>query len=331
MAANLTPQYHKAEEGYRRAQTPDEELRWLEVMLKELPKHKASEKLHSELKQKISRTRKEIETQKKAPKGPSLKIPRQGAGRAVLIGPPNAGKSQLLRSLTKAHSEVAPYPFTTREPVVGMMPWEDVAVQLIDTPPITADVFDPQVQGLIRGADLALLMVDLGANEGVDQLQEAIERVMATKTRLAREQHIDEDDVGVTYTRTLLVPNKIDAPEAAERLAALHEFCPLDFPELVVSAEKGDGLEDLRRAIYEALDVVRVYTKSPSKKEADYDKPYTIRRGGTLIEVAELVHKDFAEHLKHARVWGSHVHDGVSVRGDYVLHDKDVIELHATT
>lgn len=84
----------------------------------------------------------------------------------MLVGGPNAGKSQLLRALTRATPEVAPYPFTTREPIPGMMPWEDVLVQLIDTPPITADVFDPNVLGLVRG-DLALLLVDLGSDDGI--------------------------------------------------------------------------------------------------------------------------------------------------------------------
>lgn len=73
---------------------------------------------------------------------------------------------------------------------------------------------------------------------------------------------------------------------------------------------------------------MRVYTKLPTKKEPDYDKPFTIRRGGTLLEVAELVHRDFAQNLKSARVWGSQIHPGTTVKGDFVLHDKDVVELH---
>src|SRR3982750_4691480 len=145
MPANLTPQYKKAEEEYRRAQTPEEELRCLELTLREIPKHKGTDKLQAELKGKISNARHETEQTKKTGKkghhGPHIQ--RQGAGRAIILGGPNAGKSQLLAKLTRATPEVAPYPFTTREPQPGMMPWEDVMVQLIDTPPITADVFDP--------------------------------------------------------------------------------------------------------------------------------------------------------------------------------------------
>ena len=96
----------------------------------------------------------------------------------------------------------------------------------------------------------------------------------------------------------------------------------------MVSAEHGNGLEELRAAIYESMDVVRIYTKLPASKAPDLDRPFTIRRGGTLQEIAAMIHKDFAESLKYARVWGSQVHDGTTVKGDYVLHDKDIIELH---
>jgi ribosome-interacting GTPase 1 len=330
MPANLTPQYHKAEEAYRRAQTPDEELRCLETMLREIPKHKGTDKLQAELKAKISKTKVEAEQHKKsaAKRGPSIKIPSQGAGRAILLGGPNAGKSSLLAAFTRATPEVAPYPFTTREPQPGMMPWEDVSVQLIDTPAISADVFDANLLGLIRGADLVLLVVDLGSDEGIDDLQAVLKQLSQTKTRLARESYLDEDDIGLSFTRCLLVLNKIDLPEAEERLALLKEFCPTEFDEFRVSATQAQGLEPLRNAIFQALDVVRVYTKSPTKKEADFEKPYTLRRGGTLLDVAELVHRDLAENFKHARVWGTHIHPGSTVRGDYVVHDKDIVEIH---
>ncbi|HVX64335.1 MAG TPA: GTPase [Pirellulales bacterium] len=330
MATNLTPQYHKAEEQYRRAATTEEELKWLEVMLREMPKHKASEKLQSELKQKISKAKKELEVERKSgKKGHSVRIPRQGAGTAILLGGPNAGKSQLLASLTRATPEIAPYPFTTRAPLPGMMPWEDVMVQLLDVPPITADYLEPYMQGLIRGADAAVLLVDLGADEGIEQLQELLDRLNGTKTRLAKTSSLDEEDVGISYTQTLLAPNKIDAPGAAERLELLHELCPLEFAEYVISAQRGDGLEILSNAIYAALDVVRVYTKLPTAKSADFERPFTVRRGDTVLDVAALVHKDLAENFKFARVWGAAVHDGSVAKADYVLHDKDIVELHA--
>jgi ribosome-interacting GTPase 1 len=329
MPANLTPQYFKVEARYRQASSPDEELACLQEMLREIPKHKGTDKLQAELKAKIAKAKEDAQkAQKVGKKGHSFKIPRQGAGRVVLLGGPNSGKSAFVAAVTNAKPEVAPYPFTTREPAPAMMPWEDVMVQLIDTPPITADFCEPNVLGLVRGADLALLLVDLGADEGIDQVQEVLNYLNQTKTRLAAESSLDEEDIGLSFTRTFLVPNKIDAPGAQERLDLLHEFLPLDFPEYVIAAEQGSGIEALRDAIYKALDVVRVYTKHPNHKEPDYDRPFTIPRGGSVHDVAELIHKELAQNLKNARIWGQGVHDGTYVKGDHVLNDKDVVELH---
>jgi ribosome-interacting GTPase 1 len=329
MPANLTQQYLKAEENYRRAASPEEEVACLQVMLKEIPKHKGTDHLQADLKSKLAKLRKELAAEKtSAKKTRGLRIPRQGAGTAILLGGPNTGKSQLVAKLTRATPEVAPYPFTTKLPMPAMMPWEDVSVQLIDTPPITADYMDTHLHNLIRAADLALLTVDLGSDSGVEDCQDVLDRLSQTKTRLASKSYLAEEDVGLSYTQTFLVPNKIDAPGAAERLELLHELCPLDFTEYVISAQHGTGLEPLREAVYRALDVVRVYSKLPAAKEPDRDRPFTLRRGATLLELAGLVHKDFLEGLKFARVWGSAVHDGTQVKGDYVLHDQDVVELH---
>src|SRR5262249_51463398 len=123
MAVNLTPQYLEAEAQYKKAQTAEERLEALKRMWALVPKHKASEKLQAELKTKLSEAREEVEREKRSPKkgGVSYKVPRQGAGQYVLLGAPNAGKSLLVTRLTRATPEVAAYPFTTREPVPGMI------------------------------------------------------------------------------------------------------------------------------------------------------------------------------------------------------------------
>lgn len=330
MPANLTHQYLKAEQAYRRAATLDDELTCLQEMLREVPKHKGTDRLQADLKQKIRRAKQDVEQQRQRGVGkPAVfRLARQGAGRVLLIGGPNVGKSQLLASLTRATPEIAPYPFTTRDHTPGMMPWEDVMVQLVDTPPITADMFDAITQSLIRGADLVVLVVDLGADEGIEQLQDLLGHLDSTKTRLASSSFLDEEDVGVSYTQTILALNKIDLPGAAERSDLLDEFAPCELPAYLVSAQSPETLDELRRAVFESLDVIRVYTKTPREKMPDYSNPYTIRRGQTLLEVAEQVHKDFARNFKYAKVWNESSHAGTNVKADYVPQDRDVVEFH---
>jgi ribosome-interacting GTPase 1 len=330
MAVNLTPQYLEAEAEYKRAQTAEERLECLKKMWQLVPKHKASEKLQAELKTKISETKEEVERDKKNPKkvGVSYKIPKQGAGQVILLGGPNAGKSRLLTRLTRATPEVAPYPFTTREPHAGMMDWEDVRVQLVDTPPITADYLEPYVSSMVRSADACVLMLDLGDDDGPFAAETVIDRLGGVKTQLVGVPPPEIPDPTIHFAKTLLVANKMDQEGAADRLEIVREMFAQRFPIHVLDAESGNGLEEVRTAIYRALNVIRVYSKRPGKP-ADMDSPFTCPTGSTVAEMAECVHRDFVTTLKSARIWGTGVFDGQTVTRDHVLQDKDVVELHA--
>lgn len=328
MPANLTPQYHKAEAAYRQAESPQDELECLQVMLREIPKHKGTDKLQAELKAKIAKVKAETQKPVAAGSGKATKIPKQGAGRVLLLGAPNSGKSQMLASLTRAQPEIAPYPFTTQSPLPGMMYFEDCPFQLIDLPAVSADFMELSTVGLVRGADLVLLVIDLASDSLIEDTQAVLERFTSGKTRLGRETGLDESDVGVSYTATLVCLNKCDDPAADERLTLLDEFIELPFDRIKISGQAGTGLDQLRREVFERLKIVRVYTKHPKEKEPDRTKPFAIHCGETLVEVAEQLHRDMASALKSARVWGASVHDGTTVKPDYQPQDGDVVELH---
>src|SRR4051794_36751503 len=207
MPANLPPQYLKAEEEYRRATSPGDRLEALRELFRLLPKHKGTEKLQSDLKTKISRARDEIEGAKAGGKkgGGSHRVPRDGAGQVVLVGAANVGKSALLAALTNARPEIAPYPFTTRAPYPGMVHWLDVRYQLVDLPAVTADFFESWVPGLIRSADAALFVVDLGDDDVIDAAEVAWSRLAGAHVELVGELPYDSEDETVRHVRTTMV------------------------------------------------------------------------------------------------------------------------------
>jgi ribosome-interacting GTPase 1 len=329
MAVNATPQYKKAEEEYRRAQSVQEQVDCLEKMLVLLPKHKASEKVQMDLKTRIKEARAELAAEKAAPKkAKTYKFPRQGAGTVIILGGPNAGKSRVLAELTSAKPEVAPYPFTTREPQPGMMPWEDVTVQLVDTPPITDTFFETYLPNITRTADGVVLCFDGSSDDAPDHTAEVIRQIESRKTLLARESGFLEDDLTQVQVKTLFVVTRGDDPGCADRLAYFEEMLPGRFTPLLVEFDRPETVGPLRDAIYGLLGVMRVYTKAPGKP-ADYKSPFTLPIGATVEDLAEKVHKDIAAKLTHARIWGSGVHDGQSVGREHELADRDLVELHA--
>jgi small GTP-binding protein len=328
MPANLTPQYLEAEADYKKAQTPEERLACLKKMYALLPKHKGTDKLQADLKSKISQARDDAETHKSGKKGGvSYKIPKQGAGQYVLLGGPNAGKSCLLDKMTRASPQVATYPFTTHTPQAGMMDWEDARVQLIDMPPITADYLESYVGSMVRSADAAILLVDLGDDDCLSAAEAVIDKLAQVKTILTGQPPDAIEDYSLEYVKTLLVANKIDMPDAGDRLELVRENFGNRFPIHVISAEHGTGMEELRAVIYQNLNVIRVYTKHPGKP-ADMTSPYTCPAGSTVEVLAGMVHRDYVEKLKTAKIWGTGVFDGQTVGREHVLHDKDVVELH---
>lgn len=328
MPANLTPQYREAEERYRQAKSPPEKIRVLEEMLAIIPKHKGTEKLQADLKRRISKLKAEQERRPATKRTTTIYVEREGIGQVALVGVPNVGKSSLLRRVTNAKPEVADYPFTTRRPLPGMAAFENVKIQLVDLPPVAPELTEGWVFSILRNADLLLWVVDLGAEDLLEQMEGLEKLLNQAKIFLVGPKGKGENrEFGQVTKRTCLVGNKVDVASAPEQLQILQDLYGGRFPLLAVSTATGTGLEELPRRLYEALEVLRIYTKAPGKAP-DFSHPVVLLKGSTLLEAAEMIHKDFAEKLKFARVWGAGKFEGQRVQRDYIVQEGDVIEFH---
>jgi len=325
MPANLSPEYLEAERRLRSAKTTEEKVEALEEMFATIPKHKGTEKMQADIKRRLSKLRTEQAKRPVSRAGIIHRVEKEGAGQVALVGPPNAGKSLLVRRLTHATPEVANYPFTTRVPLPGMMPFEDVQIQLVDLPPVHPDFPESWLYQIIRNADAALLMVDLSDPDLLEDLETTLAQLANAKVQLGQGELPNAP--GWLAKETLLVGNKFDASGARENLEILKELYGARFGMLPISAETREGLEQLRQAVFELLDVIRIYTKAPGKK-LERTAPYVLRCGSRLMDLAAHVHHDFLTQLKYARVWGHGKFEGQMVNRDYLLKDRDVVELH---
>ena len=331
MALNLTPEYFEADRKFRQAHTPAEKLAALEEMLRTIPKHKASEKKQADLKRKIKEFREAGQQQATKKTGGGLdpySLPPQGAGQALLLGSPNSGKSSIVGKLTNAPVKITDFPYGTALPTPGMAHHEDVPIELVDLPPVTPENVLPALVNAIRHTHVAQLVADLGSPSVLEDLEALLAGLATHEITFEPPHEEDEGDYMRVGPQGLIVCTKCDLPGAMDTFGVLKELGPKYPDMLAVSAATGDSLADMLRRIFDMLNVVRVYAKEPGKP-ADKEKPFILPTDSTVDELARLVHKDIAENLKFARVWGISGHSGQQVHSTHVLHDKDVVELHA--
>lgn len=334
MPANLTPEYKAAEAEFRKARDAEGRLRGLRDMLRTVPKHKGTEHLRADIKTRIKQLSEEVAGPSRggARTGPHTSVHREGAAQVALLGPPNCGKSTLHARLTGSHAAAGPYPFTTQFPLPGMLVFEDVTFQLVDLPPVAARHPVPWLAATLSTADAALLVVDLDNPECVDHVVEVHEllaerHVTLTESWAQSPLDDDQDDPFAVSLPVLLVAAKADqVPHLGEELAVFRELTGVRYPAVAVSAFTGEGLDQIGPFLFEQLGVVRIYTKLPGRP-ADHSRPFTVRRGETVHDLAILIHKELAETLTFARLWRNDV-TGRQIGRDHPLQDRDVIELH---
>ncbi len=335
MPANLTPQYLAAEQRYKEAVTPQAKIDALEEMMAIIPKHKGTEKLRADLRRRLAKLRNQPGKKHGASKASAMySVQRDGAGQVVLVGGANTGKSSLLASLTKATPEIADYAFTTRLPQPGMVPYEDIKIQLVDMPPIDPNFYEPWMGGIIRQADLVLLVADLSTDELLDEVEGVLTLLGNSRIRLQSMQDSEGEQSPMEFRKTMMVANKCDAPGAASKLEILKEFFGSRFCILTSSTITGEGLDLLKQEIFEQLGIIRIYTKIPGKKADLSSPPFVLKRGSTVLDAARSVHREFVHTLKFARIWTSKrtkhslKYEGQMVERSHQLEDGDMLELH---
>lgn len=317
MPANLTPQFHDAEERYKSASTSADKAAALEEMLRAIPKHKGTEKMQADIKRRLARVRKESDKKSGTSSAhPFFHVPREGAGQIVLSGPPNAGKSQLLARLTQAEPRVAEYPFTTSKPLPGMMPYEDVQVQLVDTVPLSPQTCEPWQLAMVRSADAAVLLFDVTDPDLLEQTEFIIETFKEGGIALG-----EDADPPV-----FIFGNKADLAGANEEFRAWQELYPhLDLHSF--SSLRDGDLGEIRRWLFESLKVVRVYTRAPGGRGSKDEKPFILKRGATILDTAAAIHKDLEARFRSARIWNDRGLDGLMVEKSYQVQDGDLVEI----
>ncbi|KPK77206.1 MAG: hypothetical protein AMJ79_03945 [Phycisphaerae bacterium SM23_30] len=327
MPANLTPEYKKAEELLRQAKTIAEKISALELMLQTIPKHKGTDHMQADIKRRLSKLRSTPQTRAGARQGDIFYIPKGPVGgQVVLLGMPNSGKSSIVGALTNANVQVADFPFSTTVPVPGVMKYEDIPIQLVDMPPITRDHVAPGQTNAYRQSDLILGVVDLSATDVTDQVEICLDFLRQRTLIPPEDTQADETIYRHMVRPCLWAATKADLTNEGD-FEVLHEIYRDKINMTCTSAKNQDRLKDLIRRIFRELRILRIYSKIPGKPP-DMGEPFILPIGATVLDLALKVHRELAEKLRFARAWGQDKYPGQQVPRDYILRDKDIIELH---
>jgi len=390
MPTNLPPNAKKKWAEVEATKNPREKLQRMQEFLSLVPKHKGTAKLCAQIKKQMATMRKEMEEKKrrKAGKGgPKFFIEKEGAAQIALIGLTNVGKSSLLAAVTNSKVEVSANPYTTREPIPGIMNYEDIQFQIVEAPALMEGSADGRAWGLqtlalARNADGLILMVDLSQDpveqlsltlsemekarilvskpkarveverrfmgaglriiligrlvdcnfKGVEELLRSY-RITDAVVKISGEATLDEVEDAIfestVYKPAVIVANKIDLEGSEANLKFLESYVGNKLPILAVSCEKRCGLEKLGETMFKTLDIIRVYTKEPNEKEFS-KKPFILKKGSTVYDLAKNIHSDFSKKFSYAKVWAKRlVFSPQKVGSSFVLNDRDIAEIPA--
>ncbi|MFC1978674.1 TGS domain-containing protein [Chloroflexota bacterium] len=319
MPANLPPKYHEAERRYREAKDPDEKIEALEEMLAIMPKHKGTDHLRADLRARMAKLTADAQ-KKSGRRGNIYNVRKEGAGQVALVGLTNSGKSSLVAIMTHANPDIGDWAYTTKMPLPGMMEYENINIQLLDLPAVDDHSAYMWMPGALRRADYLMIVVDL-SRDPLIQMRDITDNMEKLRTGIASRP----SEWGVK--QAIVVGSKGDHPRARANYDSLKRKYSNKFAIVSTSTEDMSGLEDLRQLVFDALGIIRVYTKAPGQQAA-LNKPVTLKKGSTVQDAASQLHKDFARELKYTVIWGSGKYNNQRVKRDHVLADGDIVEFH---
>jgi ribosome-interacting GTPase 1 len=331
MPANLPPQYYELEREFRDERDPREKLRLAQELLRIMPKHKGTDHLQADMKTKIAKLKKMVDGSGQKKHGARTvdsrdHIEKEGAGQVILIGPPNSGKSTILDTLSGAKPLIGDYPFTTRDPLAGMMTFETVQIQLIDTPPISEDYMESFVPPLIRQADLVMLITDVSVLGFEFRIKALLNRLEEKRIHLVPDIPEKIEDARFAFKKTVIAAHKYLDEGGETGMEKLKTLYP-NFNIIPSSILDDDLIENFKKTIFTSLNIMRIYTKKVGE-EPDFSDPIILPNGGSVEDAATVIHKDFARKLQYARIWGHGKFEGQRVKNSFVLSDGDIIEFH---
>ena len=296
-STNQSPFYQKAEEEYLEASTDEERLACLEIMMKEVPKHKSSENMRRNLQNRYTKLKSSMEKRKKSGKGNQQGI-KKADMQVVLAGFTNSGKSTLFKTLTGQHAKISPHQFTTQTPQLGTFYFEDTQIQLIDIPS-----FPNQDKSLINSTDTILFVIT-----SLDEINKADKFLYRSPAKI------------------ILILNKINEKEKRKIEATLKsKFKKFDYKIIDCLNPTKLEVEKLKKKIFETFPIIRIYTKEP-KKEKSKD-PMILKNDSTVKDAAEKILKGLSKKIIRSRIWGpSSKFPGQGVGLEHKLKDKDVVE-----
>jgi ribosome-interacting GTPase 1 len=297
-STNQSPFYQKAEQEYHEATTNEERLACLEIMIKEVPKHKSSENMRKNLTNRYKKLKASLAKQKKSGKSSQQGI-KKADMQVILAGFPNSGKSTLFKTLTKLDTKISPHPFTTFHPQLGTFKFEDAPIQIIDNPS-----FPNNDKSLINSTDTILLVID-----NFEQIENSEKFLYRSPAKI------------------ILILNKIEDHEKRKLEATLRsKFKKYNYQIIDCQNPTKPELENLKQKIFKTFPIIRVYTKEPKKEPSK--EPMILKQNSTLKDASEKILKGMSKKIKRAKIWGpSSKFGGQTVGLDHTLKDKDVIEL----